>query len=266
MKQFIVLSAALVLISLGACKKDPAIDKDIKDPAVPPPVATPIDFGKVSITFNNMAGTENLALNTGNYINANGDSFTVSVFRYYISNIVLTKDDGTTYKQHESYHLVNTSNGITHTLELDSVPPGTYTGINFLLGVDSARNTSGPQLGALDPVLGMFWDWNQGYIFMMMEGKSPSSTSYNNFLSFHLGGFTVPYNCIRKITPTFGADNLVVSKDHTSKIGIKTDILKMFSTPNKIRFAFTSEAMGGAVGVSIADNCVNMFSVTSIEN
>jgi hypothetical protein len=47
---------------------------------------------------------------------------------------------------------------------------------------------------------------------------------------------------------------------------IKTDILEMFESPSLIKFAQTSEAMGGPISVTIANNCVNMFSITSIEN
>jgi hypothetical protein len=36
------------------------------------------------------------------------------------------------------------------------------TAIKFLLGVDSLKNVSGIQTGALDPAKGMFWTWNTG--------------------------------------------------------------------------------------------------------
>jgi hypothetical protein len=49
------------------------------------------------------------------------------------------------------------------------------TGIRFLLGVDSARNVSGIQTGALDPARGMFWTWNSGYVMAKIEGSSPSA-------------------------------------------------------------------------------------------
>jgi hypothetical protein len=81
-----------------------------------------------------------------------------------------------------------------------------------------------------------------------------------------LGGFTKPYNCIRNINPSFGTNDLISSEGKTSIITMNTDILKMFESPKLIDFSQTSEAMGGAAGVTIANNCVNMFNVTSIKN
>lgn len=255
----------VILVALWACKKDSEIKKDISDPSVEKPVDNS-KYGSVTIVFSNYAGNEKLVLNDSTYTNANGDQFTVSKFKYYISNIVLTNANGSKFIEHESYYLIDQNNGNEFSLVIDSVPVGTYNAVNYVLGVDSARNTSGAQTGALDPAFGMFWSWNQGYIFLMMEGNSPNSTAFNNMLTYHLGGFTKPYNCIRSVSPSFGARDLVISSDKTSKININVNLLKLFESPSLIKFAQTSEGMGGAVAVTIANNAVNMFSVTSIEN
>lgn len=265
MKFYLQIFSFLILISIQSCKKDSVIKDNTEDPAITKPDVES-QFGTVTITFNNKARNEDLVLNSKSYTNANGDSFTVSKFKYYISNIILKKSDGTTFKERESYHLVDLSQGLKYALRLDSVPIGTYTGMSFILGVDSARNTSGAQTGALDPSLGMFWSWNQGYIFLMMEGNSPHSNAFNNTLIFHLGGFTPPYSCIRTINPTFGNNELISASNKTSKIDIKTDIVEMFGGKTLIKFAQTSEGMGGAVANTVANNCVSMFTVSSIEN
>jgi hypothetical protein len=265
MKQLINLFTLLFLLNLLACKKDNELKSDIKDPSIDTPTSN-TKYGSVTINFNNKAGSESLQLNIGNYLNANGDSFNVSKFKYYISNIVLKNADGTTFVEPECYHLIDNRKGNKYSLTLDSVPVGTYNGISFILGVDSTRNTSGAQTGALDPSNGMFWTWNQGYIFLMLEGNSPNSVGFNNAIVFHLGGFTPPYNCIRKVEPTFGTRDLILYENKVSKMEIKTDILEMFESPSLIKFAQTSEAMGGPICVTIANNCVNMFSITSIEN
>lgn len=257
----------LALISLfqWACKKDSEIKKDIDDPSIEKPVDTQ-NYGSVTINLTNYVGNKVLVLNDSTYTNANSDQFTVSKFKYYVSNIILTNADGSKFIEKESYYLIDQSVNNTYTLVIDSVPIGTYNAINFTLGVDSARNVSGAQTGALDPAYGMFWSWNQGYIFLMMEGTSPNSTAFNNSLTYHLGGFTKPYNCIRTVNPLFGAKDLIVSGNKTSTMHIKTDLLELFESPSLIKFAQTSEAMGGAAAVTIANNAVNMFSVTTIEN
>jgi hypothetical protein len=265
MKLELKLISFLLLFFIFSCKKDSEVKKDINDPVITKPISD-IKYGNVEIKISNKVGISDLILNSGNYINMNGDSFTVSKFKYYISNIRLNKTDGSYYVDRDSYYLVDNNNGSNYTILLDSVPLGSYNGLDFILGVDSARNTSGAQNGALDPSFGMFWSWNQGYIFLMMEGNSPSSNEFNNALIFHLGGFTKPYNCIRSINKSFTTTELKSTAEKTSTIAMTTDLLKMFETPRVIEFNQTSLAMGGAAAVTIANNCVNMFSITSIKN
>ncbi len=259
------LITLIVIIGFSSCKKDRKIDVNTEDPSIDKP-DNQEKFGTVSIVFSSKAGNSDLELDSVKYTNAHGDSLTISKFKYYLSNFKLIKDDGTVYKQEESYHLINRSNGKTYTVELENVPVGTYNSLNYLLGVDSARNTSGAQTGALDPALNMFWSWNQGYIFLLFEGTSPASQSFNQALSFHIGGFTLPYNCIRSISPSFGSQNVLVTEGHNSTIFVNTDVLKMFESPHLIKFSQVSESLGGAIGSSISDNAANMFSIASIQN
>ena len=142
MKQLINFFTLLFLLNLLACKKDNELKSDIKDPSINTPTSN-TKYGSVTINFNNKAGSESLQLNIGNYLNANGDSFNVSKFKYYISNIVLKNADGTTFVEPECYHLIDNRKGNKYSLILDSVPVGPYNGISFILGVDSTRNTSG---------------------------------------------------------------------------------------------------------------------------
>ena len=265
MKNRVLLLLSILSFVSFSCQKDKPLNEATNDPAIPI-VNDNTKYGKITLNFENKAGEQSLVLNNQTYINANLDSFTVSKFKYYISNISFVKADGSVFKEWESYYLFDQQNGSLNTLVIDSVPLGEYTKINFLLGVDSARNTAGAQSGALDPTNGMFWDWNSGYIFLMFEGNSPQSTLFNNTLMFHLGGFTRPYNCIRSINPSFNGGSVVIKEQSESTVNITTDVLKMFDAPGKIKFAQTNEAMGGATGVVIANNAAQMFSVTSIIN
>ena len=58
--------------------------------------------GALNIEVENVVGKEPLALNTGNYTTEAGDHFTVTTFNYYLSNIKLTKADGSAFVQRES--------------------------------------------------------------------------------------------------------------------------------------------------------------------
>ena len=97
------------------------------------------------------------------------------MLKYYVSNFTLVKADGseTNFK---NYQLLDASEPSSLTFALDSVLNGEYTSVKFLIGVDSSRNHTGVQDGALDPVHGMIWSWNTGYIFFKHEGNFKDST------------------------------------------------------------------------------------------
>jgi hypothetical protein len=132
-----------------------------------------------------------------------------------------------------------------------------------VIGVDSTRNVSGAQTGALDPTNDMFWTWNSGYIFVKMEGTSTSAPS--NDLTFHIGGFQSPNNTIRTVNRSFPT-NLTVKNTTVSKVKMKTDVLEMFTSPQNIDFSTFNFTMGGPTSVTVANNYVDMITVKEIIN
>lgn len=231
---------------------------------------TPTPTGEMDIEFDNVVGAQALALNTGTYTNAVGNTFTVSKFNYYISNIKLTKADGTEWKEPESYHLVQENVAASQLVTLKDIPAGDYTKLTFTIGVDSARNVAGAQTGALDPNNDMFWSWNTGYVFTKLEGTSPQSTSAGNGLTFHIGGFKFPTNTIRTVSPALPAATaaLQVRADHTPEVHLKVDVLRMFSGPtavDNIDFRTVSFTMGGTNSVKVANNyATGMFRIDHV--
>ena len=117
-----------------------------------------------------------------------GDTLTFDTFKQYFSNIKLHNVNGSTWAVEESYHLLDARDSGSLSIHLTNVPVGEYDGMDITFGVDSARNVSGVQTGALDPANEMFWTWNSGYIMVKAEGTSPQSAS--NVFKYHLGGFT----------------------------------------------------------------------------
>lgn len=222
--------------------------------------------GEVGFEFTNYAGNTELVMNTGKYVNANGDTFSVTKFNYYITNIRLKKSDGTYYGENESYHLVQGDVGASKHFHLESIPTGTYTEVSFTIGVDSARNTSGAQTGALDPSNGMFWTWSTGYIMAKMEGTSPKSPASDKTFQHHIGGFSGANNAVRTVTFNLTASPIVLASGKESSVMVKADVLKWFS-PNIINLATTNNIMMvNSASKSIADNYANMFSISSVTN
>lgn len=258
--KYLILLFIASSVMISSCKKDP----DEEETPTPAPTLT---TGSISLHFENMVGDSALVFNTESYVTANNDTFTVSMFKYYISNIILTKSGGGTYTESESYHLIDASDLATGDITLPNVPFGDYTGISFKIGVDSLRNVSGAQTGALDPANGMFWSWSSGYIMMKLEGNSPQSTAGSNALLFHIGGFSGTNNSIKSVAPSFGVDMATVSSSVTPEIHFKADVLEVLTTPNTIDFSVLNTIhMAGANAKTIADNYADMFTVEHIHN
>ncbi|MBN8694942.1 MAG: hypothetical protein J0L87_00305 [Bacteroidetes bacterium] len=252
----LALTASLVFTS---CKKDPD-----EEPAPTTPAAT---TGSLNLHFENMVDTNALVLNSQFYTNANGDTFNVTKFNYYISNIKLLKSGVVKYTESNSYHLLQASDLSSLEIALSSVPFDTYDGIEFMIGVDSARNVSGAQTGALDPANGMFWSWSSGYIMVKMEGTSPQSPSMGGALTFHVGGFSGANNTLKTVSPAFNAETAIVSSSITPEIHFAVDLSEMFKNPTTTNFATTNMIhMPGAAAKTIADNYADMFSVEHIHN
>ncbi len=71
--------------------------------------------------------------------------------------------------------------------------------IQFDVGIDSLKSTSGVYGDALDPTNGMYWTWQSGYINIKLEGSSPVCPARKNKFQFHLGGYSYPYNSLRTV-------------------------------------------------------------------
>ncbi len=258
------------LLLQTSCKKDetPEPEPDLPTNSgsgnnQPPPTGNAI-----KIDFENVVGATPLTLGpTYLYENTNGDSFSVSNYKYYISNVKLRDANNNVWTESESYHLISEADSNLHYFYLRDVPAMNYVAMEFTIGVDSVRNVSGTQTGALDPALGMFWTWNTGYIMAKIEGKSPSSPAGNNRITFHCGGFSGQYNSIRYASPSFNSQQALVTANTVPIITMRSDVLSWFNGPNVIDFSQQYNATTpNATTQMLADNYADMFTVINISN
>jgi len=243
----------------------PAVGTIVVVPAVTlttSPTATTASF---VIDLDTQINGSAFALNT-DYAKADGQNVKFTKFKYLFSNIRLFKPDGTSYLVPESYYLVDAAVPASKRLLVHNVPVGSYTGMSFVVGVDSARNFSGAQTGALDPGNDLFWSWSQGYVYLKMEGTSAQSGAQGGALTFHVGGV----RNIRTVTPAFGGSTLPVAGGHLPAVHMRVNPLAMFENAANpaanINFV-TTYTLGHAGGSTpVADNyAAGMFSVNRIE-
>jgi len=165
----------------------------------------------LKVTFVNTINKVPLVLDSVTYTNCWNETYTISKLKYYISNVQLQMANKTINKETNSYHLINEEDTATKSFSL-SMPAGKYSSLSFLIGVDSLKNVSGAQTDALDPLNGMFWTWNNGYIMFKLEGNSPQSTVVNNKVEYHIGGFAGANNSLRIVTINFVTPLILLKK------------------------------------------------------
>ncbi len=250
MNKYLLLVCAFALCESSCTKKEDVVVNDSKT-----------NTGKIAVNFENYAGSDLLSLNNTWYKNENGDSLQFTIYNYFISNIKLIKDNGDIFAEDESYHLVTQANKASKSFTINNVPLGTYKSISFIIGVDSTRNVSGAQTGALAQTTGMFWDWNTGYIMAKMEANSPQSP-YGNIV-YHTGGFSGNNNSLR--TVTINNVTISVGAEKTPVVYFKSDALEWFKTPRTISVR-DMPVFGNSAGIkTIADNYADMFSIDHID-
>lgn len=166
----------------------------------------------LSIRFDNRFGNHTLTPEQTYYLG--DDTLVINRFKYYVSHIELVKEDGNVYRPPNEYYLIDIATESSCSIQMP-VPSGKFTGIRFLLGVDSLRNVSGVQTGALDPLHGMFWTWNSGYIMAKLEGTSTRSRIAGKQFTYHVGGFRKQNNTARliELSGTSFQDSMTVIAD-----------------------------------------------------
>ena len=253
----ISIVALLFLTVFASCKKDDAVEQPIN---ISDSTNHSGNTQTLAFKFSHTSGNSALILNT-TLADTTGRIFSLSDFRYYISNIVLIKDDGSELPLTGKVLLVDVQQP---DYTLGQVPIGHYKGFRFMVGIDSAVNHSDPALYPSSSPLSyqpntMHWGWNVGYILMKAEGLAdtsfiPSGT-LNGTLSYHLGTDELA----RVID--FSQHSFTVSESGTAVINLKFDFQKMLSGVDLQSENVTHTLPRTGLENKLADNWLTSFSV-----
>ena len=226
--------------------------------------------GNLLLEFDNVYGSSNLAFNTP-YTNSNGEVVKINNAIYIISNIVLTKTDGSTYTvpKSQSYFFVNEANAASTILNLPNIPAGNYNKVTFGVGVDQAQfdmGASGQGTMWTDAqALGMTWSWAAGYKFIKFEGTVTSTSHTNANFRVHTGKTGTIYN-YTEVTLDF-PDNALVRTNITPQVHIMADLKKVIDGTTKINFEEGLDVMSGTKVQNIsANNVPSLFEVEHVHN
>jgi len=209
---------------------------------------------QLSVIFHHALGGNKLVLGDP-CKNILGENIIIEKFKYYVSNFSVTDNNGKLIKLPARYFLVDEADSLSKTITI-TIPDIAIKSIHFLLGVDSIRNVSGIQTGALDPLRGMFWTWNSGYIMAKLEGSSEASGAQGHYFTYHIGGFKNGMNATRMIELALPQNGKPLHE-----INIIAEINQWFKSKSELKIAETPICHSpGALAVRIADNYCTMFS------
>lgn len=233
--------------------------------------------GSLNVEFDNVFGSADLILGTQTNTTSQSENLKISDVKYIISNIVLTKSDGTTftYPKSKSYFIVDEATATSHILNLSNIPAGNYTKIKFGIGVDQEQFNLGAagqgDFLAIAQDAGMMWSWSAGYKFVAFEGTFTSGTvTTDTSFMVHTGQTGTSYN-YTDVTLDL-PENALIRTNITPQIHIMADVKHIIDGTNKIKLSDNNMGgmgamiMGGANLPLITANLSNMFEVEHVHN
>jgi len=255
----------MALLTLTGCNND---DDAVKDTS---------GTGYLDVEFDNAFAGNDLILGAQPNTTSQNEVLNISLVKYIVSNIVLTKADGSTftYPKSQSYFLVNEANAESQMLHLTNVPAGDYTKITFGIGVDKQQFEQGADgqgdFLAVAQAEDMLWSWSAGYKFLAFEGTftSPTVTADTPFM-VHTGQIGSNYNyaevTLNNPTPA------LVRTSIKPVIHVVTDVSKFIDGTNKISLSENNAMgmgamiMGGELLPLITANLNGAFKVDHVHN
>jgi len=132
----------------------------------------------------------------------------VSVCKFYVSNLVFLANGKPVYELADSYFLIDFSSESSWYRNVEIPETCRFDQFGFTLGIDAQTNEKGIGEGDLDPSRGMYWAWQSGYINLKLEGIRNGKS-----FELHLGGFQDPFLACQSVILPAGTDSIAVFVD-----------------------------------------------------
>ena len=126
------------------------------------------------------------------YLIHNTDSISFSTLTIYFSDFRFKDKISGRITSIDTLIFYDLADSSTHSF-FNDLNLSNYESVAFTLGLDSSKNVSGELENAYDPLLGMYWAWNTGYINLKIMGESSAVPTNSHEFEFHLGGYRSPF-------------------------------------------------------------------------
>lgn len=196
-----------------------------------PPVSS---TGLVTVKVIPVINGEKLTMSKLYKDNLNHD-YWFATLKFYLSNIALQKEDGSTQPVSDVAFFdfePNRQGGELDATEPVSVPAGTYTGVVFDAGVRQDLNSQDPAVFDNDHPLSiknnMYWTWSTQYIFTKNEGYVIHNNDTSSWF-VHTGTAELYQSGIEVEKPAID-----IVAGGTQEIVLELDLDQLLSSPNTL--------------------------------
>lgn len=205
---------------------------------------------------------QRLTLDSIRYGTSANETYSISRLSYLLSGFALESQTGEWIELTGSVAWIDAGKRRTE-FTLTEIPEGNYRAIRFSVGIDETRNHGDPAQYAathpLNPNLNqLHWDWQGGYIFLALEGRTRSKDSLTGYV-YHLANDT------NRTTI-----NLPLKLDLSKEAGLELafDIAALFHSPEPIHFAkdgySTHSHPNDAIAAKLKANLPSAFQIIRI--
>lgn len=209
--------------------------------------------GNIQVDFSFSVDGRALVQDTFGYMNEAGNRYEVSEAQYFVSNIILTRNDGTQImlmSDRDAHYVDADIIGTLSWLPTDEIPAGKYQALTFTFGLAPELNQNYFYPDA--PENAMSWPANLGggYHYMKINGWWIDADGVRRPFNLHTGigqlrneqgeitGFVD-----NSFTVTLPLNDLVITDNQTSKLQIEMDINRWFTNP----YLFDFNIFGGSI-------------------
>ncbi|SEU23265.1 ABC transporter C-terminal domain-containing protein [Stigmatella erecta] len=241
--------------------------------------------GQVQLTAALRFGGQPFALDQS-YTLASGEKITFTELRYWLSNVKFVREDGTGVAIPASYYLMEhikeqdvaeasqpndpTAPRVTlpanrrEQVSAITVPAGTYTSIEFSVGVDPYYNDNlsrqAGELHLFKNMASVTWMWFTSYIFTKTKGTFTAADGSTGTFAWDTG----TNSNFRTTRLAFPSPVTVNAQKHL-KVALNAEVSKLFETLSPSAMP-TIGAAHAAPRETLSTGFKNMFSMVSAEN
>lgn len=168
---------------------------------------------QVEVTFQLMYHNRICTLNDTVTDSVLQEKIVFKTVKFYISDPELINGEQVVCSDPKRFHLIDLERPESMTWTIPCTADH-FSAFRFGFGIDSLTNVSGAFGDDLDPVNGMYWAWQSGYINCKLEGYASFSPAKDHAFEYHLGGYSgVQKSFYTVVFPAGKAAKLVVPLD-----------------------------------------------------